>query len=132
MFLLGPNPPSARDLGCKHPNCNLFKPRLSASLSFRFDVCLANEVADCSYCAPTKAPNDSPHISNRAPWGAVRSRSEIRLIRTRNRRVFSRIIFMRVFGTDKFLLFVQPAPISDSRRPGRGENPFVLDHKLEL
>jgi hypothetical protein len=127
-----PNPPSASDFDCKCQNCSLFKPRYRLALHSALMFASRMTRSNCSYCGLTKAPNDPPHILNRAPWGAVRSHSEIRLIRTRNRGVFPCIIFMRVFGTDKFLGFVQRAPISDSRRPGHRENAFILDRKLEL
>jgi hypothetical protein len=57
---------------------------------------------------------------------------EIRLERGRDRSVLSGVVFTAVFSTDKFLWFVQRAPISDGRRPWRGKNGFILDRELEL
>jgi hypothetical protein len=60
--VIDPQRPPASNLGCKYQKCNVFKPRLSALMS-------ASRMTrpNCSYCTPTKAPNDpAAHSKPRA------------------------------------------------------------------
>jgi hypothetical protein len=57
--------------------------------------------------------------------------SKIRLIRARNLSVLSRVP-LDVFRTDNFGPWAYVGPISDGRRPGRGEHAVILDRKVEL
>jgi hypothetical protein len=67
------------------------------------------------------------------PVSAAPNRTlEISLGRGWDRGVLSRVVFVRVFSTDKFLRFLERAAISNRRRPRRGENGFILDRELEL
>jgi hypothetical protein len=62
-------------------------------------------------------------------------RSEVRLVRSRNLRVLFGVVFMRVFGADRFGPFAQRAqwaPISYGCRPGHREDAVILDRELEL
>src|ERR1700686_3954959 len=59
------------------------------------------------------------------------ARSQLRLVRVRDRSVLSRIP-LGVFGADHFGPWAQIGPISDGRRPGRGEDAVILDRKAEL
>src|SRR5215468_4327873 len=58
-------------------------------------------------------------------------RSEVRLIRLRDRRVLSRVP-LNVFGADHFGPWTQVGPIRDGPRPGHGEDAGILDRKVEL
>src|SRR6516225_6424485 len=56
--------------------------------------------------------------------------SEIRLLRSRDGRVLSGIVFMPVFSADIFRPFTQGASISYRRRPGHREGALILDREF--
>src|SRR5262249_51126108 len=62
----------------------------------------------------------------------ARSFSKIRLVRRRNRSVFSGVVFMGVLGADNFRPFNRRRQISHGGRPGHCEDAFILDRELEL
>ncbi len=59
-------------------------------------------------------------------------RSEIRLVRARDRGIPSGVVFTNIFGTNDFRPFTQGTPIRHGCRPGHREDTFILDRELKL